>query len=269
MKPRAGAGGAPLPAVRPLPTRGGVIRTLALATALIALPASGEVRQLPNLVAAPPSDIHLAYVDPYFSQGPRAIRFASAVGNLGPFPFEVTGIPATGGGQVAGRQCVSWVVERVCAGAWHDAGRYPFDPLRPWAWRAPGFAVYELRSLERDGAPDWGDAGLASSGGRSWVCPYDAGRIHQPESWLAGATNPPAYPICNGLRMGISPGWFDYVPAAVEDQHLAIEGVPDGRYALVIRVDANDRFLETNEGDNVAYKQVEVLNGGATLRTLR
>ena len=49
---------------------------------------------------------------------------------------------------------------------------------------------------------------------------------------------------------GISVGWADRYPAALDGQHIDVTGVPDGDYCLVLVTDPIDRLMESNELNN-------------------
>jgi hypothetical protein len=51
---------------------------------------------------------------------------------------------------------------------------------------------------------------------------------------------------------GISVGYGDDYAANLEGQYLPLTGVPDGRYELIHRVNADRRLLERDSGNNAA-----------------
>jgi len=61
------------------------------------------------------------------------------------------------------------------------------------------------------------------------------------------------------IVQGISPGWLDLYDAATPGQSLALPPrMPDGVYCLVLRADARDQLVETDETDNAAVRPVRV-----------
>ena len=50
--------------------------------------------------------------------------------------------------------------------------------------------------------------------------------------------------------------------AGTPGQELSIEGLPDGRYALVVTMDYADHIYETDNSDNVVEVTVELSGSG-------
>ncbi len=221
---------------------------------------------LPNLVPAVPLDAFLGHVED-FDQGPIAIKFTAVIGNQGDESFEVVAMQASDGDSLGAKQCTSWVAHYVCAAEWHAVDHRQPD-LFTFRWALDRFLVYELRRLTFSGAPDLSEAGLVAEHARAEVCPFDSGRFESADT-LRVATNLPRFPECSGLRMGVSPGFFYFEPAFDTDQHISIEGVQDGQYALVVRVDPDGMFRESRIDDNTAYKKIEIYGSGTKLRVFR
>jgi hypothetical protein len=55
-----------------------------------------------------------------------------------------------------------------------------------------------------------------------------------------------------GIREGISVGYGDDYAANLEGQYLPLTGIPDGRYVLVHRVNADRRIRESSYGNDAA-----------------
>lgn len=60
------------------------------------------------------------------------------------------------------------------------------------------------------------------------------------------------------IRVGISVGFGDDYSAFLEGQDLSLDGVRDGRYVLVHRVNADRRLQETSYDNNAASLLLEV-----------
>jgi hypothetical protein len=227
------------------------------------------VENLPDLVPQRPSEVDVAYttstVDPLAivpgSFGPpRLLRFTSAVWNRGSRPLDILGTPRTDPGaeplSLAASQCVQWSVvhcaQRHAAGSlrWHGAHRH---------WHFEAFELYELRRLRADGLPDFSGAGLVGAGQKASFCLEDSESDDQAL---------PTYQTCSGVLQGISPGWADVYGLSLPGQSLVIDDVPDGRYALVFTVDPDQRLVEADRRNNVAYSVVELFDHGTAARVL-
>jgi hypothetical protein len=62
--------------------------------------------------------------------------------------------------------------------------------------------------------------------------------------------------VCSNVQQGISPGWSDVYDHTVDGQHIPIDGVPPGRYALVITLDPDGLLHEQTRTDNTAFSWV-------------
>lgn len=74
---------------------------------------------------------------------------------------------------------------------------------------------------------------------------------------------PPFYLSCGPAWQGVSPKWSDVYSAGTPGQGLPIEGLADGRYALIVTMDYANHILETDDTDNVVEVTVEI-SGGLT-----
>lgn len=229
--------------------------------------ATGEVREivdpgtsLPNLVPA----ITFAEIGYYYSldengevvPSPPNVRFSVAVRNEGAYPMDLLGDPSTDLTSTTAQQCVAWT-ERVCRRreqvggfAWHaEHNHFHFQE----------FATYELRRLDADGHVDPSPEALLQTAPKVSFCLMDT------EATRSDAP-PPFYVQCLGVSQGISPGWQDVYSNVLPGQGLSVEGLPDGRYGLVVRLDPNNRLYETNETDNETAVIVEIFDGGTQAR---
>jgi hypothetical protein len=61
------------------------------------------------------------------------------------------------------------------------------------------------------------------------------------------------------LVQGISPGWVDLYDASLPGQSLRLpRRMPNGVYCLVLRADAHDQLVETNENNNARARPVRI-----------
>lgn len=247
-----------------------MIRRLAPVVLALALLAPGSVAsagpdQLPNLRPRRPFEIHVNLADGTSYYNPiYALRFSTAVANPSGHDFDLLGVPNPSGDPLnataQAEQCVKWLgdvcLSRQTVGtfAWHAAhGHMHFDD----------FAMYELRGLDTSGQPDMSAEGLVAGGEKVSFCLEDVARSEE----TAGDGNR-VYATCSGFSQGISAGWADVYSWWLPGQQILLEGVPDGRYALVITVDPLGQLLESDISDNVSYALIELLEDGTKVKVL-
>lgn len=203
----------------------------------------------------------------------RALRFTVATVNRGEYRLDILGLPQPGGAGLTAWQCVRWVlaspVVSVCAER-VEAGRIVWHPEHSH-WHFEDFARYELRDLV-DGEPDMTPGGLVAGGNKVSFCLQDTDRedpasINDPLHWL-----PPAETfvsqLCPGVHQGISPGWRDVYSSSLWGQQVPIDGVADGVYALVVRLNPQRRLAETTSDDDVAVLVVRLSDGGQQVKVV-
>ncbi len=234
---------------------------------LLAAPAvaarPGAAEQLPNLVALPPFDIAIERAD---SGHGDAIRFATGAANRGEHPLELSGQPSSPSEAVA-YQCIAWMQPRVC-GDREEVGRFIWHPQHGH-YHFEDFALYELRKLRRSGAPDLRQRGLVATSGKISYCIIDVEADDQNRPLLYYFPYPLYYSCFTGIGIqGISPGWKDIYAKGTIGQEIALEGVPDGTYALTVEIDPADRLMETDETDNSALVRLRLLDAGNTVEVL-
>lgn len=235
-----------------------------IALALAGLPARAADIQLPNLVPYPAGNITIARADDFQQQ---ALRFDTRTANLGDFHFQLTGgAPNVGGTESDARQCVRWS-GRVCL---EDRVVGTFDlHLNHRHWHLNGYARYELRHLDESGQPDMSPAGLVVDGGKVSFCLLDVSRTDSapefPEDPFASSG---FYTGCLGVIQGISRGWADIYGRGLTGQQIVVDGVPDGRYAIVITIDPDGFLLETTHADNVSWRAIELSKKATTVTVL-
>lgn len=201
-----------------------------------------------------------------------ALRFQTTTENRGTAPFEVIGVPSESDPTYPGwdprtldaYQCDSWAL-RGCLN-YRPAGRLVFHESHGH-WHLAGFLIYELRHLAANGQPDLASAPLAQSQNDSF-CVMDNYFNESPSSDPANR-HLRSYPACSLVRHGISPGWVDVDIPELPGQQIPLAGVPDGDYALVVRVDPGNKFIESVEDNNLSSlpirlsgSQVTVIGGG-------
>lgn len=217
---------------------------------------------LPNLVSA----VTFAEVGYWYDldengtvvQSPPNVRFSVAIRNEGDYAMDLLGDASTDLTSTTVQQCVSWT-EKVCRER-EQVGGFAWHPEHNH-FHFQEFATYELRRLDADGRVDRSDAGLLQVAPKVSFCLMDF------EASYADSP-PPFYVQCLGANQGISPRWSDVYSNYLPGQGLSIEGLPDGSYALVVRVDPFDRLYETNDDDNETAVVVELYDGGTQARVV-
>ena len=206
--------------------------------------------RLPDLDQALPGAISIET-----REGRRVLVFASAVDNIGTGALVIAGSRTSRGvGTMRIRQLVtqadsSTVVRNL-------PGRLQYVRSETHShWHLLGFERYALRRTS--------DGRLVAPDRKTGFCLGDRYRIASP---------PPAAPPkavwvreCGRgrtrllrLRQGISPGYGDdYVPA-LEGQLVDLTGVPDGRFLLVHRVNADRSIRESSYENNAASVLLEL-----------
>lgn len=212
---------------------------------------------LPNLIPLPP-EIELGAADP--GTGSQAIRLTVSVANRGTAHLDLLGIP--GGTQpttVPAHQCVAWAADRACQTR-QPVGEFEWHPDH-MHHHFEGFAKYELRSLRR-GRPNMKPSGLVRGGDKISFCLID----YEPDDGSStpfpgtGAGGWPLYSSCvagSGYQ-GISRGWRDVYTGSLTGQQVVVDGVPPGRYALVVTVDPDRKLFETDETDNTVVTRISL-----------
>lgn len=252
---------------RPALVRSGCIAALVVLAGLMpSAPVNGlEVMvYYPNLRALRPYEFRIGspdegFIPPYVGEG--AIRFDTGVLNVGYAALELIVVP-TGSDQGTLTQCTGWQGD-VCLGR-QVLGTIPWHREHPAHFHLSKLLVYELRRLDPQGDVDFSPEGLVSTAGRSSLCLLDNGRVEYHEDYERTATNsfPHQFLGCSHLRSRLSPGWMLLVHNQVFEQFMPIDSVPDGDYAIVVKLNADRMIVETKYDDNVSYRKIRLSDGG-------
>lgn len=182
-----------------------------------------------------------------FFQGGPGLAFDGWIQNFGEVPLEL--VADDPNNPTTALQCVSWTGhvcrEKRLVGeyVWHqEHGHFHFTD----------FADYQLRRLAPDGRPDYSADGLLAISEKVSFCLVDVSLIDTMKP------APPFYLSCGPALQGVSPGWADVYGMGTPGQSLSIEGLSDGRYALIVTMDYADHIYETDDTDNVVEVIVEI-----------
>jgi hypothetical protein len=141
-------------------------------------------------------------------------------------------------------------------GEWH-----PFHEHR----HLSEFVLYELFAVTDAG----GSLAPLDTGGKHGYCTFS----QHLQEWDAVAADPqyasfPDGPFCDAA-MNLERGWGDLYRWQRPGQYLAYDGAMDadgsmtaGRYLVRLTIDPEDHIAETDEGNNVGYALIEVIDGG-------
>jgi hypothetical protein len=194
------------------------------------------------------------------------LGFGSAVRNVGEGPLVIAGHRET---RRSAAMVADQVVRRAGAPSVRIPGaghlRYVVSPGHRH-WHLLGFDRYELRGV--------GAGGRLRTDRKSGFCLGDRYPVTDPV--LPSASPAPVFRSRCGLgqpgrlrvREGISVGYGDYYAANLEGQYLSLQGLPDGRYTLIHRVNA-DRRLRELRYDNDAASVLLSLHWVAGVPSLR
>lgn len=194
----------------------------------------------------------ITYNGTAFTYGPPVFYFDTHARNLGTVALDLQSEDVTNLQNPPASQCVAWTLnvcrERVLVGG------FEVHPTHNHI-HFSDFARYELRHLQADGTPDYSAAGLIGLSDKVSFCLIDSRSLRLPHSSPA-----PAYPVCNGVREGISAGWADIYSSDLEGQSMKVGTLSDGRYALVISMNTAGNVHESAYDNNKVTVIVEFAN---------
>jgi hypothetical protein len=185
----------------------------------------------------------------FIRPGSVLLRFNGSIPNigLGEFRMESTGEDLGDGTEK--------VVQRVFrddgSSYVRDAGEFAWDGVRHM--QSPGWTSYRLSKVLENG----GVGETVAEGQKISVCiqsttTYDDSLPNYVESRPQRG--------CTAI-MGISVGWTDIYPKALDFQWIDITGVPRGTYWLEAEVDPANEVLESDETNNTARILVDLQSG--------
>lgn len=204
---------------------------------------------LPDLRVLEPSGLYL--VDETASGGARRLKFTTTIWNAGPGPLEVRGHEDPATGELVVYQTLHTPSGDVVPG--DQVGTFQFDH-RHGHLHLAAFARYELWSLTEDGELDQ----VVARNDKVGFCLMDNVVVDEE---LVDETRG-VYPVdCRGDVQGISPGYGDVYVAQLYEQDLVIDGLPDGRYALVNVANPDGAVAEASTENNAAMVYVRLSAG--------
>jgi glucose/arabinose dehydrogenase len=231
-----------------------LLALLALAIVPAGARAATGTERLPDLDEEAPSQLGVA-VDGHHRHPHYVLGFRSASRNVGAGPLIIDGHRRPGNPTMTADQLIDRdgappeVVHRVAR------MRYVRAPDHQH-WHVLGYERYELRRA--------GSNHVMVRDRKSGFCLGD--RYQVANLALPAAVAAPVYTSRCGLRQphrlhvreGISVGWGDDYSAYLEYQDLALNGLPDGRYVLVHRVNLDHRIRESSYANNAASLLLDI-----------
>ncbi len=204
---------------------------------------------LPDLVPAPPTDLHTSLEDDGWTIG-----FTSTLVNVGEGDFILDGTRTADG---------EWSVEQLVPYSESGTSSAPVDIPMVWGgdghehWHVGRVAVYWLEALDADGEPVEGaDRRFDTKVGFCFFDSHhdlDFGRSEGGyDSSGCGAEEDDSF------RMGLSVGWSDVYEWTLPGQFVSIEGLPDGMYRLWGEADPEGWFVESTRDNNLSWVDVEI-----------
>jgi hypothetical protein len=184
--------------------------------------------------------------------GPPALYFDTWARNLGHVAVDLQTEDAANLEDPPASQCVAWRPDRVCRER-EIVGGFVSHPTHGHI-HFEGFAAYELRSLLPDGSPDYSAAGVVGTSDKVSFCLIDF------EPVAPHAAPVPFYQTCTGLQEGISAGWTDIYASHLDGQQISLDGVADGDYALIVRMNVEQNLYETTHANNRVVLKVRLSN---------
>jgi hypothetical protein len=235
-----------------------------LARAAVVHAADGAL--LPDLDQEVPAQLQVASTG---TEGHRRwwLGFSSATSNVGAGPLTINGHrPDTSTSAMTADQVVAGPTPEVVPGV--GQLRYVKSPDHQH-WHLMHFVRYELRRA--------GSAKAVVRDRKSGFCLGD--RYPVLGRQIPAAPPRPVITGHCGLRQpgrlqiseGITPGYGDVYNAYLEYQDLPLDGLTDGRYVLVQRVNADGRLRELSQTNNSSSVLLDIRwrDGEPTVRRLR
>ena len=212
---------------------------------------SGPVELLPDLEQELPTDLQVIRAGAATAPSYR-LGFRSAVGNVGDGPLIVRGHRDASTPTMTADQ----VIERTDGTETLVPGigrlRYVVNPDHQH-WHYLGFDRYQIYELRRVGPPVVLERDQKTGfciGDRYQVTTVRVANPAPAPRWLGrcGLGNPSLLTI----EEGISVGYGDAYAAFLEGQDLPLDGLPDGRYVLVHRVNSDHKLRELSYANDAA-----------------
>lgn len=212
----------------------------------------------PDLAMAPLTNLQIQRTN----DGHRLLRYSATIVNLGAGPFEARGQrPNTGTPEMSVRQRI-----------YDSAGSYRDVPTTATMfWAGDGHNHWRVRDLES------GDLVRLDNGVKQGALAKHGFCFSDNVAYAlstAGALPAPVYTSCGtdpnllSVAMGLSVGWGDLFSWNIAFQYIDITSVTAGRYRLIATADAPNFFVESNDGNNGSWVDLQLKAHGNGLKIL-
>jgi lysyl oxidase len=247
----------------------------ALTVAMLALPGGAAATPVkPDLVADPPGLNHSRddLFDTYTLPGRRLLRFDGWIHNAGPGCLQLLGTGNQNG-------VMSSVVQRLYEpGQCETYGAHTDVPLGNGSQMRyetnDSHQHFHFMAAARYSL--WDEAMTHEVGPASKVgfCLLDSENVDHlvtwdafPESWSHHCNS--GNPGASGAMMGLSPGWRDIYEYWLKLQWVDISDVTPGTYRVASEMDPENRIVEQNETNPIAFSVPIAISGFTARRATR
>jgi hypothetical protein len=229
--------------------RRGAVTALVAAVACLAtgVATATAADRLPDLGMARLSDFRVQKT----TSGRLLLRYTTIIVNVGQGRFELRGT------RTSTTQTQMSVSQRV----YNDTGGSRLvSTAAVMVFGGDGHNHWHVRDLETSELIRLDNGSKVGTGAKRGFCFFDntAYRLTLPR-----APQSPVYTSCGSsssltVTMGLSIGWGDVYPASLPDQYIDITGLAAGRYRLRVTADAQNRFLETSNSNNLTWVDLQL-----------
>jgi len=199
--------------------------------------------------------------------GVKELKFPIVTANVGKGPFELNASRSSS-------TSTDWVVKQRI----YTASGGPTDVVVPvtLVWGGDGHNHWHVKDIDKFVLRDKGNTQDLRYGEKHGFCFEDNTSYRDwPQNGTNGAPRNPVYvppKACSvnqqstlTTQHGLSVGWSDTYPSTLPDQYIDVTGLPDGQYRLNATADADNKFQETNEGNNTASAVIQITGNTVTL----
>jgi hypothetical protein len=217
---------------------------------LAAAPAASAADRLPDLGMAHATDFRIEK-----RSGHILLRYTSVVVNVGVGAFELQGQR----GSTAETQMST--AQRI----YDDAGGSRVVPTSSiMVFGGDGHSHWHARDLETSELIRLDNGSKVGTSAKRGFCFFDNSPYRLS---LPGAPQSAVYKGCGtstslAVTMGLSIGWGDAYYWSLPDQYIDITGLNAGRYRLKLTADAQNLFIESNDGNNVSWVDLQLKGNG-------
>lgn len=204
---------------------------------------------LPDLITNPARLADNAFVN-NIVPGRLHLRLSNGVPNIGFGEFRIVE------GSTAGEtQSVFQSIEQTSGpNRLVEAGTFVFHGSHNH-FHVDDWAQYRVRQV----LPGNGVGPILFEGVKTSFCLVDVFKFAN----IPGGPTSPQFLSCSNSEQGISSGWEDIYFKDLPDQWIDVTGITPGEYWIESEVDPENRFLESNENNNIA--RIKLVIGVGTL----